>query len=87
MQAFTPHSPLSAQAGTGEGEQAGLEFWDGNQKWCHSEGRGVRGDEKGQLGFIPLPDSMAAGEGAARSWGRAEAAERGGGAFSQSPGR
>jgi len=28
---------------------------------------------------------MAVGEGAARSWGRA--AERGGGAFSQSPGR
>lgn len=42
---------------------------------------------EGQLGFIPLPDSMAAGEGAARSWERAEAAERGGGAFSQSPGR
>lgn len=51
MQAFTPHSPLSAQAGTGEGEQAGLEFWDGNQKWCHSEGTGgKRGWEKASSG-------------------------------------
>ncbi len=46
MQAFTPLFPLSAQAGTGEGEQAGLEFWDGIQKWCYSEGTGVRGDDK-----------------------------------------
>lgn len=46
MQAFTPLCPLSAQAGTGEGEQAGLEFWDGIQKLCHSEATGVRGDEK-----------------------------------------
>lgn len=45
MQAFTPFSPVSAQAGTREGEQAGLEFWDGNQKleeWCQSEGTGGR---------------------------------------------
>lgn len=54
------------------------------QRCVSQRGGGVgRG---GFRGFIPLPDSLPAAEGAARSWGRAETAE-GGGAFSQSPGQ
>ncbi len=40
MQAFTPLFPLSAQAGTGEGEQAGLEFGMESKNGVTPRGRG-----------------------------------------------
>lgn len=48
---------------------------------------GCRGGEMhlGGQGGLTLPDSLAAGRGEAMPWEKAEAAEKGSGAFSQSP--
>lgn len=44
-----------------------------------------KGGYFGTGGGLTLPDSLAAGRGEAMPWGKAEAAEKGSGAFSLSP--
>lgn len=78
MEAITPFRLPKKQK---PGKESRLVLSLGQRNGVGLKGQEGRGDEKRPARvFVPLPDSMAAGEGAARSWGR-----RGDGTFSHSP--